>query len=490
MKKRSDEINQFLKWFSEYYQQHPEQEVNDDHFYNALKYYACSTDEVKNGSIAPLFSKWKDYFKNNLQLHVYSSEKQPGFLQFANGNQNRHVKIVLSFPKEKIEEAVIKIMDFIAEEQMPTKSKVATAIRADGVILRMANFDDALSLLTFLKKEDFKMAKSTNPFMFREGVAAVTYDNYLSYNRVLSVLLERYFKMCRRTKALKKVSYKHFREYAKQFVEEVFRNPKLIEACFLSSGVKPGFNSVGAMIVNYEQVLRLILLQLDDKMNMQTYQNFYQSVRNDQVVLPMEAYYNELMKNYRAKENNELNNGFAENLLVDYINYIYQQNDMDAVFSYLSAYMNGFSTAITRKNNYRQNFLMYLPPSEIARIVKGDLKKFLDNYAAKIGEVSKIEVLTEETKLVEEEPSGVLLLNDYIRFAISKYGIKGAATYLRSFVEGNILAITRTNNFRDRFYYELTPQAILEITQNDLLGYIESYANKFGIDSESFGGRK
>ena len=70
----------------------------------------------------------------------------------------------------------------------------------------------------------------------------------------------------------------------------------------------------------------------------------------------------------------------------------------------------------------------------------------------------------------------VNLLNNYINYSYNKYGsIELVEAYINKYIEGNINAITRDNDFRSKFVnHMLTPKIILKIANNDLRKYIEN----------------
>lgn len=79
----------------------------------------------------------------------------------------------------------------------------------------------------------------------------------------------------------------------------------------------------------------------------------------------------------------------------------------------------------------------------------------------------------QNVSLTAEDP--VELLNEYIKYTEKKYGGANISKYLNSYVKGNTMAITRDNGFRNRFRANLTPELILEITNNNIVEYIKSH---------------
>lgn len=69
------------------------------------------------------------------------------------------------------------------------------------------------------------------------------------------------------------------------------------------------------------------------------------------------------------------------------------------------------------------------------------------------------------------------LLKEYIVYASKKYGAANVIVYINSYLDGNVNAITRDNNYRDLFVENLTPNDIFRITNNDVKGYINKLFN-------------
>lgn len=88
-----------------------------------------------------MFPNWINHFQNT-NLHVFESDMQKGFLQFHTStgrNTEGHVKLYVTFSKENMESCVIRIFDYINQNNFATYSKVSDVVRSDSVVLRMVN---------------------------------------------------------------------------------------------------------------------------------------------------------------------------------------------------------------------------------------------------------------------------------------------------------------------------------------------------------------
>lgn len=411
MNSREIEINEFLKYFARLYEQNHNLPIESDTIYSHLANYGLTQEEINDKDIRFNFDKWIEFFRNKSNINVFHTDMQTRFLQFRNAKNlsAKCVKLYVSLPKDKIFGGVNKIFSFVAGNNMSTHSKVADRIRSDSIVIRLNEAADALKVIDYINNDNelSYSCKKTNPFLFRQGNVGIAYDDMLSYNSTVALMLEQYFKECRKKRAFNKVSLEHFRDFSNRFYNTIFKNrDKLID--FLEwpdvrNDLHRFYRNKGAMIVNYEQVMRLILESLNPKMKLEQYLSFYKRCLNDENTQEMINYYNDLLTNSYGSKNG--------------------------------------------------SFLQRLFPQKL--------------------------------KLPNEQPifptnDDVELLNSYIEFAAQKYGEENVADYLLRYKD-NPLAITRTNNFRNRFIANLPYDMILQITNNDIVGYVQKHLKAKGI---------
>lgn len=76
------------------------------------------------------------------------------------------------------------------------------------------------------------------------------------------------------------------------------------------------------------------------------------------------------------------------------------------------------------------------------------------------------------------------LLNEYIIYAINKYGINNAYKYLEEYINGNSRAITRDNGFRILFNEHLSPSELSNIVGPDVKLYINNLIHINEVSNE------
>lgn len=388
---RAKEMDEFLKWFAKLYYQNPNYPISKNMLYSYLATYGLSQSELQDRNIEANFEIWQNHYKNNPNLHVFYTEKQPGFLQFQSYTDMgfHQVKLYLSFSKEHMEDCVNTIFSYIASQNMKTFSKVANKVRSDSVVLRMTNIEDALKVIQYINSvPSLNMyAKQTNPFIMRVGKVGVAYDNRISYNETLALLLEQYFLKCRQDNNLKKVSRKHFLNYVKQFHMNTFRNPNQLRQFANSpqiSKLVSKFQNIGAALTNYDYVIQLIGMSLDEKMSMQQFIDFHREASDMTKNNQMTNYYNSFLQN---DYHNSIGNNVKQNddemkrkILNEYIDLAIQKYGEHKVGRYLEEYVSGHSDVITRECDFRKKFATYLSTRKVLELTNYDVTRYVQNY--------------------------------------------------------------------------------------------------------------
>lgn len=94
------------------------------------------------------------------------------------------------------------------------------------------------------------------------------------------------------------------------------------------------------------------------------------------------------------------------------------------------------------------------------------------------GYKKKMDQSTSKEDITETD---ITLLDCYIMYAKTKYGKEIVPAYLELYCNGNILAITRDNNFRAYFMETLTPTKVKAIVGDNINEYVNKVINKESI---------
>lgn len=483
---RTVQMNEFLQYWARVYAQNPTLPVDDDMLYSALMEYGLTEPEKKNPSIISIFPLWEEYFRNNPNLRVYRDNRQPRFLQFRSKGEmsTQHVKLYLSYPPDKMEYCVKKIFDFMASLHMANGSKVADQVRSDSIVLRLVNYDDALRVMNFVNGDPELMmyARPTNPFMMRNGRVGVSYDDLVSYNITLTIMMKEYFQYCRQTGRLNAVNTSDFRSYLNRYYQNTFKNSNNLKIFltipYVANSIRK-FSSQGACALNYSQVLKLMIMQLDGNMNMEMFRSFYTDVKDYSKNRQMIAEYDNLL-NPSIRMNNRLEDtaSMEEIALVNsYIKYLYEKYQTEhTVCAYLRSYVEKKDiNVITRDKNFRSRFYQAMSPERAIFIMGNNVEEYV-----------RI-ILSEEYSQTEEPeiPFDENLLQDYIDLARKKYGDDKVEPYLAGYVKDGLKFITKENNFRNKFLQYLPPDKLLEITNQNISGYVQNYIREKNKNSDN-----
>lgn len=75
------------------------------------------------------------------------------------------------------------------------------------------------------------------------------------------------------------------------------------------------------------------------------------------------------------------------------------------------------------------------------------------------------------------------LIDSYIEYNIGKYGPVITYDQINRYINGDVAAITRDNNFRNLFSNNISYSDIIEVTNNDIKGYIDLFSRQKGHDN-------
>ena len=479
---RTASIDYFLKYYQQVFMQNPNLQINQKMLYAQLMNYGLKNEEL-NLDLSNYFNDWINRFSSRANLNVFYSEIQPGFLQFHNTKNRtdcKSFKLYVSYPKDCIYECANKIFDYIEQNDMSTLSKISNIVRADSIVLRMDNEDEARKVMNFINsdKQLVESAKNVNPFLVKDGVVGIAYDDMLSYNTVLSDLLSKYFLKHRESNTLTNVSVDDFRAFVSTQYYNNFKDANGIQNFEVSPFYLQRCGDKAHAILNYEQVYKLILLSLDSKVNsndiIDTISQYKNKVNSEMMV----QHYNSIINagNYNIANKNVNNNlQYVKNIVDNYILYAEQKYGYSDIHIYLSDYLRGNQCCITRDNNYRNLFIQNVSVEQLRQIVGNDIHGYIATVCSKTQDLNNKPDINISKQLVDS----------YIVYAAGKYGVSNVSAYLISYLRGNESAITRDNNYRSLFSEYLEPSIVLSITGPNIDSYIQNVASYYMNQEEN-----
>ncbi len=467
---RIKEINKFLKYYAKIYNQNPNLEITSDTIYDGLKNYGYKEKEIKD--VRYLFKNFLEKYANSKTLNVHTYEKQQHFLRFfskGRERQSKYFKLYISCNEKNLYECACKIFDFIDQNNIETASKIADTIRADDIVLRIYSEEDAIKVINFINNDHKlkKSAKPTNPFLTRQGVVGMAYDDEVSYNSIVSDLVAEYFKKCRNDNTLKDVSVEGLIYFIKSYHLQNFKNTNGITN-FKNSKVYSKFskyhNSFGGFMTNINDYITTI-------------RDFRNITRESELT----NFYNQV--DIYSKDNYNL---FIEALEATIKKYKLDETQLAGIV--YNCTQNKFEN-ITNDNNYRNLMMNLIKPNDIITFCAkylsemrtsfetNNIESTFANTLCRQIELEKTEDLTPVVEQIQNNNFNdkYNLFIEAIQTTIAKYDYtpENISDIIRKCLNGNYESITNDNNYREQIEKTFTPADIEVICKNhmELSGY-------------------
>lgn len=143
----------------------------------------------------------------------------------------------------------------------------------------------------------------------------------------------------------------------------VFRDPNQLHQFVKLPQIEKSlfrFQNIGTTVTNYDKVIQLIGMSLDEKMSMQQFIEFHKEASDATKNNQMEHYYNSFLQNdyhiHSVKQNNS--DEMERKILNEYIELAIQKYGEHKVSRYLEEYVSGHNNVITREGDFRKNLLL------------------------------------------------------------------------------------------------------------------------------------
>ncbi len=169
-----------------------------------------NSDDHKD--ISDYFNYWLDYYKDKNNIDCYYDNKFYCILQNGEWNSNDYnVKLYIPFKYHDIKEGVIKIFDYLLENNINHYSKITKYMRNDSVIIRLKSIRDVKNFIEFMDNSIVHdMLEELNPFIFNYHGIGLVMDNSLSYNYEVAKVIYNYVLSRKLFKQNDKPNYREF----------------------------------------------------------------------------------------------------------------------------------------------------------------------------------------------------------------------------------------------------------------------------------------
>ncbi len=441
---RTNEINNFIKWFAKVYEQNPNVLITSDSIYDALKNYDFSQEEINNKDAKDVVERLEEYYSKSKRLNVYVDLRQTSFLQFRSYNVSEFdsncVKLYVSVPKEKYEETAKIIFDYIEKKKIKSLSKISKNVRSDSIVLRLPNSKEAKQVIDFINKNEkiTKFARKTNPFLYREGIVGVVFDRMLSYNSVVSELVQKYLQNLKNQNSLNNASYQDFKNYIKEFYQSCFRNCDKIgnvDSFSILRRQHKSFDTKGEGIYNLENVIRLILNNIEDNYNLDSYFRYFDSVIDKDNIESFSKYYSEM---YNKKDL------FNHNILP-------KERRNDAIIIENPKYKNYIENT---KEDYKKIFANDVNINPLPKERRNDAIMISDLYVENKSNENN------QSFSNQNNSNPYLIFYNAALETLKKYGVEQLKLALNKASEGKYESFTNFNNSRNNLVKYVNPSFI------------------------------
>lgn len=277
-------MNEFLRYFRDIAFQNPNHELSYKEIYDKLT--KLGVKEVGK-TINDKFKSWISFFKNSEDVEVKVADNWTYFCQFISKDKiakraNEHLKVYIPLDSSHIERGAIDIFKFLADEKISHVSNIGSHVRFDNIVIRLIDPKDLAKLLIFVKENKYLQEGliPANPFTFNINGLALAVDGSLSYNSTIASLIKCYINDCKHKNILDTVNVDGFTNFVRNYLEKAFTSIdgiRMLNEEFLD---KDEISLSASKIVNYKNVIELILKTMNKNFTFNDYIEHYQNCRN------------------------------------------------------------------------------------------------------------------------------------------------------------------------------------------------------------------
>ena len=472
MQERYERIDQFLKFWRDICLENSDIYIHKDDIYSKLIRLGVDYEKDYNVDLKDMFDRWIKYYDNNPNIMVFNSPNRQYFCQFKSRDNKvfqstNHIKIYIPLDYEHIEKGAIELFNFIAANNISHVSKIGKRIRFDDIVIRVADENDAKKILDFVKNNEYiqEGLLKPNPFAFSHDGIALACDGRISYNNVISHLINAYI-IEKRGRDLNEIGFNDF--YS--FVIDIYNKE---------------FN------FNQDNIFRKLMMQIryrDDYIeNRQNYKEVFElilsSINRNFTLNDYFSFFNECLNNTKNKSNQiVLSKDEVDKLLLHAATTIAKAGYN--AYKQLQAYVDSNDNSMITRNdglreeliakNFRENLIRELNGMSVSRYIQN-----LTGYNLENNDDDFVNNNDDDFKNTSDNSLSI----DFINITKKKYGYSAAIEMLREYLEtGKEENITRSNNLRNVILSSNYRNRILnKLAQNqiDISNYISGIQRFF-----------
>jgi uncharacterized protein Smg (DUF494 family) len=104
------------------------------------------------------------------------------------------VKLYIPANSNEIQDVAIKVLFKFIKDYIVQESKISKKIRSDNFVSRVYSKEEVDEILSYINENCSEQIRATNPFMTRCGKVGMAMDDSISYNFMVSKLIDGYLK--------------------------------------------------------------------------------------------------------------------------------------------------------------------------------------------------------------------------------------------------------------------------------------------------------
>ncbi|MEG1048725.1 MAG: hypothetical protein RSA15_05505 [Bacilli bacterium] len=430
---RFDRIDEFLIHIASIALSSANLEITPKLVYGELVTYGIE----ENSKINTIFKVWTENYKFRNNIQVFIADNYKYFCQFTNRLEEINkecIKLYIPQDKKHIQKSVIKIFDFLENNNIKHISKIAEDFRLDNIVIRVEELNDANQIATFINNDKYILEGliSPNPFAMNDTNIAYSVDGKASYNNEVSKYISGYINKLKKQNRLHLVSLDDFKIFVNHIYNNIFIKGKELDGYCKSRNIKSNYVN---KLMSHMEVTELIILSLDKNKNLNDFVTHYNKVNNGEykknlynfMVKNVNLYFNEteIITTLKQKEK-LLEEAIIENtkkygidFTVKAIQYYIKTND---------------PKMFTKTNSIRSRIIDNLQGIDIVKIIKQggetDIRKYVLNSIS-INYLSLSQEILEKASIETFKKYGKSQMKYALELAIKKGDYKGFSNKYR-----------------------------------------------------------
>ena len=189
MDKDLRKIDKFLAFVEQIYRQNSKENSR----FSAKAIYSLLVNNEHKEDFSKHFPDWLKRFEKVENIKVIHDDKFPYYCYFRNEPYvtDRYIKLFIPLKAEFIYEGVNILFEFLANNNIPHTSQVASNDRNDNIVVRLYSMKDAEYVASFVNNNPYlcNALKENNPFLCKEHGVGFAIDGTESYNEILCDLV-------------------------------------------------------------------------------------------------------------------------------------------------------------------------------------------------------------------------------------------------------------------------------------------------------------